>query len=100
MRSNTGTPLRVPLSLHRFGDPGEGIALRLARKKVLIVDIWPGFEPSPMMLSGEPFVLDYLANIEADVVASHDSAGWDLSTIDVVPEHVRMWRFDVLDWGI
>lgn len=75
-------------------------ALRLARKKVLIVDIWPGFEPSPMMLSGEPFVLDYLANIEADVVASHDSAGWDLSTIDVVPEHVRMWRFDVLDWGI
>lgn len=32
MRSNTGTPLRVPLSLDRFGDPGEGIALRLARK--------------------------------------------------------------------
>ena len=75
-------------------------SLRLARKKVLIVDIWPGFEPSPMMLSGEPFVLDYLANIEADVAASHDSAEWDLSTIDVVPEHVRMWRFDVLDWGI
>jgi SAM-dependent methyltransferase len=42
-------------------------ALRLARRKVLVVDIWPGFEPSPMMLSGEPFLLDYLANIENDV---------------------------------
>ena len=34
-------------------------ALRLAREKVLVVDIWPGFEPSPMMLSGAPLALGY-----------------------------------------
>jgi len=75
-------------------------ALRLARSKVLVVDIWPGFEPSPMMLSGEPFVLDYLANIEEDVDTSADEMQWDVSRIDVVPGHVRMWKFEVLDWGI
>ena len=29
-------------------------AQRLARRTVLVVDIWPGFEPTPMMLAGEP----------------------------------------------
>ena len=45
-------------------------ALRIARKKVLIVDIWPGFQPTAMMLSGEPFVLDYLANVRAAAAAA------------------------------
>ena len=75
-------------------------AMRIARKKVLVVDIWPGFEPSPMMLSGEPYVLDYLANIESDVDASHDAAEWDLTRTDVVDEHVRMWRLEKFDWGV
>lgn len=73
-------------------------ALRIARRKVLVVDIWPGFEPTPMMLSGEPFVLDYLAHIDEDVEASRGE--WDLSTIDVVEGHVRMWKLEALDWGI
>jgi len=75
-------------------------ALRIARRKVLIVDIWPGFTPSPMMLSGEPFVLDYLANIESDIDDSHDPKTWDLERFDAVDEHVRVWRFEKLDWGI
>ena len=75
-------------------------ALRLARDKVLVVDIWPGFEPTPMMLSGEPFVLDYLANIEEDVEASYDPKEWEVTRVDVVEEHVRMWKFERIDWGI
>ena len=75
-------------------------AMRLAKKTVLAVDIWPGFEPSPMMLSGEPYVLDYLANVEDDVIASHDPMQWEVTRIDVVAEHVRMWKFERLDWGI
>jgi len=83
-------------------------ALRLAREKVLVVDIWPGFEPSPMMLSGEPFVLDYLANIEDDIDACaaleaptlEGSAQWEVSRVDVVDQHVRMWKFERIDWGI
>ena len=83
-------------------------ALRIARKKVLIVDICPGFEPSPMMLSGEPYVLDYLENIESDVDACveptifhhADHKQWEVHRVDVVDEHVRMWKFERLDWGI
>jgi len=75
-------------------------ALRLAREKVMVVDIWPGFAPNAMMLSGEPFVLDYLANIEGDVDASYDPMAWSLERVDVVENHVRMWKFERLDWGI
>ena len=75
-------------------------ALRLARDKVMIVDIWPGFEPSDMMLSGEPYVLDYLANIESDVESSVDRTQWEVERVDVVPQHVRMWKFTRLQWGI
>ena len=54
-------------------------ALRLARDKVLVADIWPGFRPNDMMLSGEPYVLDYLANMESDVEASFDPMQWTLT---------------------
>ena len=34
-------------------------AKRIARKKVIFVDIDPKYEPSEGMLSGEPYVLEY-----------------------------------------
>ena len=70
-------------------------AMRIARQSALVVDIWPGFEPSPMMLSGEPYVLDYLANIDADVEAVVGEGGeWCLERVDLVEEHVTMWKID------
>lgn len=66
----------------------------------MVVDIWPGFEPSPMMLSGEPFVLDYLAHIEEDVESCLEPMQWTLTRVDVVESHVRMWKFERIDWGI
>lgn len=75
-------------------------ALRLARDKVLVADIWPGFRPNDMMLSGEPYVLDYLANMESDVEASFDPMQWTLTREDVVEQHVRMWKFERLSWGV
>jgi len=69
-------------------------ALRLARQSVLVVDIWPGFEPTPMMLSGEPYVLDYLSHIESDVEATYDADVWRLERVDLVDEHVTMWKLD------
>ena len=75
-------------------------ALRIAKSKVMVVDIWPGFEPSPMMLSGEPFILEYLENIEGDVDAVADPTVWEVTRVDVVEQHVRMWKFERLDWGI
>jgi SAM-dependent methyltransferase len=42
-------------------------AMRVARRKVVVADILPSYEPSDLMLLGEPFVLDYLAHVDADV---------------------------------
>jgi SAM-dependent methyltransferase len=42
-------------------------AHRLARERVLVVDIAPGYTPSPSMLMGEPYVLDYLDKVRDEL---------------------------------
>ena len=74
-------------------------AMRIARDSLVVADIWPGFEPTPMMLSGEPYVLDYLKHIEEDIdhvasVAPDGGAEWRVTRVDVVDEHVRVWKLD------
>ena len=69
-------------------------ALRLAKHKFLLVDIWPGFEPNEMMLSGEPYVLDYLRRIDYDIRSAFSSA-WSLTRSTLIPGHVTSWRLDV-----
>ena len=69
-------------------------ARRIARKSVLVVDIWPGFEPTPMMLSGEPYVHDYLANVEDDVASTVANGGWTAMRLDIVEEHVTVWKIE------
>lgn len=70
-------------------------AMRIARKHVLVVDICPSFTPTPMMLSGEPFVLDYLAHVDMDVLLSCRRTTWTRAQrATVVCEHVVMWRLD------
>lgn len=56
--------------------------------KVLIVDIDTSYIPSESMLSGEPYVQDYLKNIDADVLKVFPN-----STKEVYIEgHVRIWK--------
>lgn len=58
-------------ALHEM--PAEGRAAvvanaqRLARRRVLVVDIAPHYAPSAIMLAGEPYVTDYLANVEGEL---------------------------------
>lgn len=70
-------------------------AMRIARKYVLVVDIDPGFNPSEMMLSGEPYVEDYLQHMDEDVKEAAANRAWRKARIDVVPGHVVMWRLDL-----
>lgn len=56
--------------------------------KMLIVDIDTSYIPSESMLSGEPYVQDYLKNIDTDVLKVFPN-----STMEVYIEgHVRIWR--------
>ena len=56
---------------------------------VWIVDIDPAYTPSGMMLSGEPYVPEYLTTIERSI--RHESEGRDVEVFALVPGHVKVW---------
>lgn len=69
-------------------------AMRVARKCVMVVDISPEYKPNEMMLTGEPYILEYLEHIDDDVrtsAVSHGRKSWFVDVEDVVQNHVTMW---------
>ena len=63
-------------------------AMRIAKKKVIFVDIDPNYTPSEAMLEGEPYVLEYRRNIY------NDFKGANKKEI-LVEDHVVKWEFDL-----
>ena len=60
-------------------------AISIARQSVIIVDIAPTYTPSSTMLLGEPYIQDYLANIEELMYR------YNFLQIEYIPGHVYMW---------
>ena len=58
-------------------------ARRIAKEKIVIVDISPDYIPSQSMLAGEPYLIDYLSNIKDDLRDFDESV--------LVPGHVHCW---------
>ena len=63
-------------------------ARRIARKKVIFVDIDPNYTPSQAMLEGEPYVLEYRKNIDIDF------RGASRKEV-MIEDHVKKWEFDL-----
>ena len=64
--------------------------LFLAKEEFIIVDIAPNYKnkkPSKFMLSGEPYLLDYLNNIENIL--------YNFEEIIYIPNHVHIWKFRI-----
>lgn len=59
-------------------------AINIANEEVIIVDISPDYTPSKIMLSGEPYLLDYLKNIEFLLQ--------EFYYYDFIPNHVAIWK--------
>jgi len=62
--------------------------LFLAKEEFIIVDIAPNYKnkkPSKIMLSGEPYLLDYLNNIE--------NLLYDFEETIYIPDHVHIWKY-------
>ena len=38
--------------------------------------------------------------IDDDVASSFNPMEWEVTAVDVVEQHVRMWKFERLEWGI
>lgn len=68
-------------------------ALRVARSKVVVMDITPQYTPSKLMLSGEPYLLDYLSNVHVDVAAAVDTTrgAWRLQRFHHPLPPVGVW---------
>ncbi len=63
-------------------------ALMIAKEEFVIVDIAPNYknkEPSTIMLSGEPYLMDYLNNIENIL--------YDFEETIYIPGHVHVWKY-------
>jgi 2-polyprenyl-3-methyl-5-hydroxy-6-metoxy-1,4-benzoquinol methylase len=59
--------------------------------EVWIVDIDPGYQPSWMMLSGEPYVTAYLEEFDDTVHRVSDALGWACTSFPLIEGRVRGW---------
>ena len=62
-------------------------ALRISKKKVIFVDICTDYKPSKLMLSGEPYTLDYLNNVDALFER------FSFEKENLIKGHVDMWYY-------
>ena len=62
-------------------------AINIAKEKVIIVDISPNYKPSKTMLTGEPYILEYLSNIQGLLDKSN------FEEYEYIKGHVNIWTF-------
>ncbi len=86
----------IMYAFHEIPKSARSRILREARRllapggTLAIVDICPeGYVPSPSMLAGEPYVLEYQRNVERQIEGFRGFH--DLEARDVVPGLLRMW---------
>jgi ubiquinone/menaquinone biosynthesis C-methylase UbiE len=86
--------IAIMFSLHEIPQEFRIIILENIKKnlkddgKMLIVDIDTSYIPSESMLSGEPYVQDYLKNIDNDVLKVFPKSIKEV----YIEGHVRIWR--------
>jgi ubiquinone/menaquinone biosynthesis C-methylase UbiE len=62
-------------------------AKKITKHDILIVDISPNYSPSKLMLSGEPYLLNYKATIQ-DLLQKHQ-----FNYLEYIPNHVGLWVY-------
>lgn len=63
-------------------------AKKITKHDILIVDISPNYTPSKLMLSGEPYLLNYKATIQ-DLLMQHQ-----FNYLEYIPNHVGLWIYN------
>jgi ubiquinone/menaquinone biosynthesis C-methylase UbiE len=62
-------------------------AKRITKHDIIVVDISPNYSPSKLMLSGEPYLLNYKATIQ-EILAQHQ-----FIYFEYIPNHVGLWIY-------
>ena len=60
---------------------------KIAKEKIIIIDIHTDYKPNKLMLSGEPYIMDYLKNIENDL--------FEFKKKSLITSRVSMWYLDL-----
>jgi len=63
-------------------------AKRITTDDIIIIDISPNYKPSKIMLTGEPYLLNYKSTI-SDILKKHN-----FSYIEYIPNHVGFWYYN------
>ena len=63
-------------------------AKRITTDNILIIDISPNYKPSKIMLTGEPYLLNYKSTI-SDILKKHN-----FSYVEYIPNHVGFWYYN------
>lgn len=66
-------------------------AFRISRTNIFIMDISPTYNPSKLMLSGEPYILEYQKNIERDIVINSIIFNRVPMKFTILDTHVTLW---------
>jgi ubiquinone/menaquinone biosynthesis C-methylase UbiE len=62
-------------------------AKKITKHEIIIVDISPNYSPSKLMLSGEPYLLNYKATIQ-ELLQKHQ-----FNYLEYIPNHVGLWVY-------
>ena len=60
-------------------------AMKIAKKEIIIMDIASSYKPKDIMLSGEPYLLDYLKDIDNTLSCFEKT--------NFIDNHVDIWRY-------
>lgn len=60
---------------------------RISKYNIIVVDISPNYEPSDIMLAGEPYLINYLKNFD-DFMKSEE-----FKYLELINNHVRVWFY-------
>ena len=86
--------ITIMFGFHEIPQEGRVAILKNVKKNLkkngtlLIVDIDLTYNPSNMMLTGEPYIRDYFKNVENDIYGIFPNTTQQI----VVPGHVRQWN--------
>jgi ubiquinone/menaquinone biosynthesis C-methylase UbiE len=62
-------------------------AKKITKHDIIILDISPNYSPSKLMLSGEPYLLNYKATIQ-ELLTQHQ-----FKYLEYIPNHVGLWVY-------
>ena len=63
-------------------------AKKITKHDIIIVDISPNYSPSPLMLLGEPYLLNYKATIQQLLTEQQ------FNYVEYIPNHVGLWTYN------